>query len=477
MKTEEYKFVLDKIHDLILNTMFEGHVYTVGGCVRDTLMKNQIKDIDLVIDLPDGGIRFANWLKHNDEVNGEVVTYPTYGTAMFHLKGLPNIELECVQTRKEQYHDANSRNSETSYGTIMEDAMRRDLTINALYYNISTGQILDPTGKGITDIAEHRIRVTSLPEIVYEDDPLHILRCIRFACRYNWEIDKDTYNGMCLNVDRLSIITKERISDELNKMLTCSHPVEAVELIRKTGAMHYVIPELEETYRMKQNKYHFGTVWEHTMKVLGNITNDLFIHNESSVNILVLRLAALLHDIGKAKTFSEDENGNIHFYRHELASDEMIKVILARLKYSNHIINAVCFLARNHMLTKGWGDDCAHMKNKTLRKLQYKCGWEKFIMLLCLIDADNKAHAEGYCMPNQVKHIYERTNEMIKEGISMFDYKLPIDGNDVMETKRLKPGREVKEYLDYALKLAYAFPNITREDLIKHIKGYKLKRK
>lgn len=481
MKLEQYNAILSHLKAIIAGSEFENHLFAVGGCVRDIIMENDPKDIDLVIDLPSGGINFANWMEKNNFTNGSVVTYPTYGTAMFKLASFPDIEIECVQTRKEQYHDESSRNPETAYGTLEEDVMRRDLTINSLLWNISKEELIDITGNGLKDINEHRIRVTSTPDIVYSDDPLRILRCVHFFSRFHgestdWYIEETTFKGMYFNVDRLSIITKERIADELNKMLLCKDPVCAMKLLKDIGAMKYIIPELEETYEMKQNKYHFGTVFEHTLKVLDNVTKDCLYYGAFTINdTLALRMAALLHDIGKIKTRTVDENGNVHFYQHELASVGLCETILRRLKYSNEFIKDVQFLVKNHMRTKNWGGDCSHMKDKSLRKFQYECGNKYYTMLLSLIDADNKAHAPEYCLNNQCQLIDGRTVEMIEENTDMFGYRLPIDGNDIMAIKGLKPGREVKEYLDYALKLAFNNPKIDKETLLKHIKGYKVK--
>ena len=240
MKHEGYTNIKQFLGELIAGTEWEGHVYTVGGCVRDELMGSEIKDIDLCVSLPSGGIRFAEWLRNNGHAMKGVTVYPNYGTAMLHLKAFPDVELEFVQTRKEKYIDHSCRNPETAFGSIDDDCMRRDLTINALYCNVSTGEIVDITGKGVDDIKNHVIRTPAAPDLTYDDDPLRILRCIRFASRYGWEIESETFDGMVRNVQRLAIITKERVKDELDKMLTCKHPVMAMELLRKTGAMHYV---------------------------------------------------------------------------------------------------------------------------------------------------------------------------------------------------------------------------------------------
>ena len=489
MKYEVYTKIKKFLGEVIAGTEWEGHVYTVGGCVRDELMGSEIKDIDLCVSLPSGGIRFAEWLRDNGYTQKGVTVYPNYGTAMLHLKAFPDVELEFVQTRKEKYIDHSCRNPETAFGTIEDDCMRRDLTINALYSNVSTGEIVDITGKGVDDIKNHVIRTPNEPDVIYDDDPLRILRCIRFASRYGWEIEKETYDGMKRNVHRLAIITKERVKDELDKMLTCLHPVMAMELLRKTGAMHYVIPELEETYEMAQNEYHFGTVWEHILAVLSNLKSDR----------LELRMAALLHDIGKirvrtmedGKAAIEREQSQIglnsaeceqsrpkvkvHFLKHELASADMVDEVLRPLHYSNDFINEVTFLVKCHMDCKKWGYECEQMKSKKLRKLQYECKTEKrFRDLMLLIDADNNAHVSDRCMPRQVELILRRTEEMKHEGSAMFGYKLPLTGKDVMEIKDIQPGPRVKECLDYLMKLAFVNPLRDKEVVIKHLKGYKL---
>jgi len=268
------------------------------------------------------------------------------------------------------------------------------------------------------------------------------------------------------DVGSLRILTKEHIKDELDKMLTSQNPVAAMEMLRKTGAMHYVIPVLEETYDMMQRGYHFGTVWEHTMAVVEQLKSDK----------LELRMAALLHDIGKIRTQTET-NGKIHFLKHEFVGAAMVKEVLHPLRYSNEFIQEVAFLVKNHMLTKSWGKNCEHMKDKNLRKLQYICGTEeRFRDLMLLIDADNNAHAPEHCMPHQMDLILQHTEEMKAEGTAMFGYKLPLTDKDVMEIKCIEPGPEVKECLDYLLKLAFVNPLRDKEETIKHLKGYRLQK-
>lgn len=468
MTNKEYQEICDYLRTLTVGSKWENHIYAVGGAVRDSVMGNPIKDIDIVLDLPNGGIEFSQWLYENNYLIRKPITYPTYGTSMFVLTEFPSCEIEAVHTRKEQYKDKDSRNPKQEYGTIEEDAFRRDLTINALYYNITERKVCDPTNSGINDINEQIIRVTNPnTDIVFIEDPLRILRAIRFFTRYDgFSICEKTFSSMKNNVDRLNIVSKERIADELNKMLLSDNPSKAIRMICEIGAMKYVIPEVDTLKTIKQNKYHFGNGFEHTMAVLDNL---------SSCDKLVVRMAGLLHDIGKINTFSEDENGNVHFYKHELESEQLCSIILKRLRYSNDFIDEVAFLCKNHMKTKKWGDEKSKIKDKTLRKLQYECKtFDRFMNLLSLIDADNKSHAAEYCLHDNVNNIIEKVKEMSVNNTTMFNYKLPINGNDVIEIKGIKPGREIKKVLDYVLKLCFNNPLITKEECIKHVRGYKI---
>lgn len=470
MKRELYIQIKEFLREVIRGTEFEGHVMTVGGCVRDELMGLEIKDIDMCVSLPSGGICFAEWLKDKGLTTKGVTVYPTFGTAMLHLKAFPDVELEFVQTRKEKYIDHSYRNPETAFGSIEDDCMRRDLTINALYCNVSTNEIIDITGNGVNDIRDHIIRTPADPDLTYDDDPLRILRCIRFASRYGWEIEAETMAGMKRNVFRLEIISKERIRDEFSKMLTCKHPVMAIELLRDTGAIHYVIPELEETYSMTQNEYHFGTVWEHTIAVLESEKPEM-----KSEELLIVQLAVLLHDIGKIRCREVTEDGKARFLKHEQKSYDMIEDIMRTLKFPNEEIKEVRFLALHHMDCKSWGCRCEHMKDKKLRKLQHLCKTEgRFRLLMTLIHADNIAHAEGKCMPDQVALIFARTEEMKTEGSAMFGYTLPLTGKDVMAIKGLKPGPQVKECMEFLMKVAFVNPLQSREEFEKLLKGYRL---
>lgn len=457
---DKFELLKRYIKGLIVGSEFENHVYLVGGCVRDELMGLPTKDIDICVDLPNGGICFAEWITKRVgqyKEGSNPCVFPTYGTAMFSFMQFKGIQIECVQTRKEQYHDRGSRNPETAFGTIKEDCLRRDLTINSLYKNISTGEYIDITGNGLDDIKNHIIRTPCNPNVTYDDDALRMLRCIRFATRYGWNIDVDTWNGIKNNVKRIEIITQERITDELNKILMTQKPSVGLIYLLESGLLSYVLPELSKTVGMEQNKYHFGTVWEHTLSVVDN--TQLKLEN---------RVAALFHDIGKIETMTKDEKGNIHFYKHELASERLADKILRRMKYPSDFIKRVKKAIVNHMRTKNYGNNCEKMKDKSLRKLQYDLG-DCFDLTLDLIHADNISHAEGYCLPNQIDIIKKKTDEMILNGTSCFVKKLPVNGFDIMKYKNIPNGEMVGKYLSIALKLWLANPKITKEQCLKRI--------
>ena len=474
MTKEKFYEIIDHIGECIKGSIYENCLYAVGGCIRDLTMGNEIKDIDMCIEMPDGGIKFAEWMQENGFTKGSVVTYPTYGTAMFRLKKFPNEEIECVQTRGEQYHDKNSRNPQVQYSTLKEDCFRRDLTMNALYMRVCDHEILDLTGKGIQDIKDTVARVTNdNPDVVFEDDPLRILRVIRFAVKYNLYIDDDTSKSMKKNGDRLSIITRERITDEFSKMMVSPDPARALDLMRYYGVMKYVVPEVEKMVGLEQNKYHFGDAWSHTSKVVNNLAWNSPI-KVSEEWLLPVRIAGLLHDVGKIETKTIDDNGNVHFFQHENVGAEMAKKIMVEMRYSTNETKMVEFLIKNHMRTKSWGDNADKAKQKSLNKLAYECkNFKALEALMCLIDADNMAHKQEMCIKGQGVAVLSKVKNSIAS--KMFGYKLPINGDDVCRIIGIEPSPQVKLYLQHCLGLAFNNPDITLEECEHHIKKDKIK--
>lgn len=464
MTTELYHRICDYLRALVKDTEWEGHLYAVGGCCRDEAMGLPIKDLDMAVDLPDGGIKFARWLETKRLLDDELITFPRFGTARLTLKEFPGDEIELVQTRREKYTDHNSRCPETAFGSIEEDCMRRDLTINSLYYDICRGTYADISGKGLHDIEHHIIRTPSDPDTTFDDDPVRIYRTIRFACRLGWEIEKETYEALLRNIPRLAIVTPTRCQSELERMLTGPRPVQAMKLLMDTGAMAYMIPEMVATAAQEQNHYHTGTVWQHTLRVMALLEGQP----------LVIQLAGLLHDVGKPAVAERGKDGELHFICHDQTGSGLSRRIMRRLRFERPYIDETDFLVRHHMWCKQWGPDAEKMKDRQLRKLQYICRTRRrFDRLMALIHADNRAHAPEHCMPAQVPAILRRTRQMEAEGSAMFGYELPLSSAVIKKLRRCKDDKDLKRCRDYLLKMAFIDPLRTKEDFKKLLLSFK----
>lgn len=434
---------LCEIQRAIKNTKWENHVFLVGGAVRDTIMGMPIKDIDLAIDFENGGIDFANWMTKEygcQNTNSNPIVYPKFGTASFRLSScysLRDVQIECVQTRKEQYHEENGRHPDTSFGSIIEDAQRRDLTINALYLNLSNMELIDPTNKGLNDIKNKQLVTPSDASIVFNDDPLRMLRVIRFASRYGWAIEKNTWLGIIKNAYKIQTISQERITDEINKILVSSCVTHGLKELYRSGLMALILPSIHKLVGLKQNKFHFGDAFEHTLSVVDKVQPTL-LH----------RLAALFHDVGKSETQTYSIDG-IHFYNHQHIGANMVEDILHTMKYPNKDIKAIKCVVKHHMRFKEYKDRCP--SNKVLRRFVGEVDAEYQDLLLDVIDADNKSHNAKYNLPNQIRLIRNKLKELKEEkDNSTLDVKIPINGKDIMKKFNLKPSPFVGELLTIA---------------------------
>lgn len=456
MTSGHYHEILEYIRNLIDGTCWQNHVFAVGGCCRDEILGCEIKDVDLAVSLPGGGIDLAMWIYDRGLTAKKPVTFPTFGTAMLRLTQFPDDEIEIVQTRAEKYTDKTRRDPTTVFGSIEADCKRRDLTINALYYDISQGEMLDILGCSIDDIHNHIIRTPDDPDSTFDDDPVRILRAVRLAARYGWEIDPSTYQGMKSNVHRLEIVRKERMQAEFDKMLNGSNPAKAMDMLRRIGAMHYVMPELVPMFDIEQNDNHIGTVWQHTLAVL-----------EKMPQIPVMRMAALLHEMGKTIGSNVGRDGKIHFTGHEHRGLGLINAALRRLRYESQFIDKVIFLIVNHKAAKCWGPKAEKMTLEELRKLQFKCSSrDRFDRLLTLIDADNKSFAPGHGMPLQVEFIRNASAELDQQRTSMFSVRLPIAQAKIRKVAGLGPDDDLKPYTSYILKLLFANPKMPKDKII-----------
>jgi len=244
---------LDLLQKIVKSSSeFKSHVFLVGGAVRDHVMGKETKDLDIVIDLPEGGIRFAEYLAKRLGIfkqGSNPVVYPKFGTAKIDLRGvkhndvdLTGVDIEAVVTRTEVY-EPGSRKPEISFGTINQDVMRRDLTINSLVKDLTTGNVLDLTGKGFNDIKKGIIRTPGSANAILEEDPLRILRAIRFTSRYKYKLDKELERSIKEKVSELKNISKERIRDEFEKMIVNENAPHAIKLLVDNNLMEFIIPE------------------------------------------------------------------------------------------------------------------------------------------------------------------------------------------------------------------------------------------
>jgi putative nucleotidyltransferase with HDIG domain len=464
----EFEKVLYFIKDIIKNTEWKGKLYIVGGYVRDEIMGKKPKDLDFVVNGDiDAGIIFSTWLGQklgNYKENSNPVIYPRYGTSKLSLNHnkykLPNIDLEFVAPRKETYSKG-SRNPDVTNGDLMDETMRRDLTINSLMKNVSTDEILDLSGRGVNDIKNGIIRTTSNPDIIFKEDPLRMLRAIRFAVKYDFKMEDDVLNGIKKHANSISDISRERITDELNKILLTVDPSKGIQLLKDSHLLRYVIEEFNAAIGMAQNDYHTEDVFGHTMTVLKNTPPEL-----------KTRLIALFHDIGKTVTKSVDPDGKVHFYGHEEASERLVRQVMTRLKYPNDLIDAVANGVRNHMYLKHGEDDTSKLSDKTLRKFVASVG-DNLEYVLDAIHADNISHAGNTAMTNQINNVRERL-KTLNTNVRKENMKLPIDGNDLIQLG-FKPSPIFREILDAVQDAWYENPNMTRDDALEIVKSIKLK--
>lgn len=428
MKIEKYYSILNYLKEIIKGTEFEGHVFSVGGCERDKhLGLKTIKDIDIVIDLMDGGIKFAKWLESNGYTHGSVVVYENFGTAMFKLDKFPKEEIEAVHTRKETYRDKNSRNPETAFGTINDDCLRRDFTINSLYHNISTEEDLDLTGNGLLDLEEGFIKTCSSPDIIFTDDPLRIMRAIRFSSKLGFRIDDNVLKGMKDNAERLKIISQERITDEFNKILTSINPFLGLRYLDGIKFFDIITPYLFKTEKGKIDAF-----------------NAIYEFQDNEKYKLETALAVLLKS-----WYSGDNNRNL---------------FLHNFKYSNDTIKIV-----NLYSSESWHVELAcalNLPNK-VREIIHKCATvEDFENIVAIAKATRNIgpRSDG-------REIFDVLNDI--DVPEMIGYKLPVNGDDIMETLQIGPSPLIKKVFDVLIEEAYNNPKITKEECIAIIEEFK----
>lgn len=324
MTNRHYHQILDYFRGIIKGTKWEGHLFAVGGCVRDEILGAEIHDIDIAVDVPNGGVLFTRWLGRRRQLAGQPIFFLKFGTAKMRLRRFPDDEIELVQTRAERYTDKTSRCPEVVSGSIREDCFRRDFSVNTLYRNISTGEILDMTGLAINDIREGIIRTPMNPYETFDDDPVRILRCLRFAARFGWKIDDATMEALEANISRLAIVSRERWAAEFQKMLFGRNIGQSLLTLARLGGFAYMNPLVRE---MSQKCPYDGD-----KSILEMGIEDVMKLEEEGVDNSAKRLAAFFGYIGMLRAGVRDRNGVLRYPRHEHTGAAMLSKLLRQLK-------------------------------------------------------------------------------------------------------------------------------------------------
>jgi tRNA nucleotidyltransferase/poly(A) polymerase len=401
--------------------------YVVGGYVRDKLLGKEVKDIDILV--VGDGITFAKKVAEQFGRKNDIVTFDKFGTAMLPVNGG---KIEFVAAREETYAPS-SRKPKVKRATLQSDLSRRDFTINALAASINKerfGEIVDPYD-GEADLKNKILRTPLNPEETFEDDPLRMMRALRFTAKFHLHIEERTLDAIKTKAERITIVSKERITDEFLKILEAPKPSIGLKLLYETGLVKYFLPELVDMVGVEQRKdYHHKDVFLHTLKVVDNIC--------TTTDNVWLRFVALVHDIAKPRTKAFKEGIGWTFHGHEEIGARMMKPIFRRMRLPLERLPYVEKLVRLHLRPMVLVSE--EVTDSAIRRLLFEAGGDiDDLMLLCRADitSQNPKRVEQYLRNYDV--VIQKMKE-VEEKDRLRNWQPPVKGDEIMHVCGIAPG-------------------------------------
>ncbi len=414
--------------------------YLIGGCVRDHILGYDVYDYDFATDArPEQVMRLFRKV---------IPTGIKHGTVTVHMKGH---EFEVTTFRSDGNYLDGRRPEKIHYAeSLSDDVMRRDFTINGMAYDMKNEEVIDLVG-GIPDLNSGIIRTIGDPVERFSEDGLRTFRACRFAAKLGFTIEENTFSAIGKTLDIADMVSAERVREELMKLLTTGAPSVGFECMRISGLLKLWLPELDSCYDINQNRFHQHDIYYHS----------IYSCDAAPAGKPLIRLAALLHDIGKVPTRRVGDDGDYTFYNHEVIGARMVRKIMKRLRFSNSDIEAVNNLVINHMFhyTDDWSDGA-------VRRFMRKVGVENIPDLFALREADRTGNGSRGGLPEPIIKLQGRIEKVIEAENAITVRDLDINGNIIMEMFGLKPGPVIGRILHELLELVLDHPEMNTADVL-----------